>query len=101
MELKRKQFKMITKVLLIVFLSLTALNSEAFSQDLFIENNPYDKATETEKSRNSFKRERWFFEQRMYPYNFIPQGAYERAQQQRDEMRNTLGYGLRGENLWV
>lgn len=101
MELKNRHFNKITISILTVILSLTFFKYEAQAQDLFIENNPYDKATELEKSKNSFKRERWFYEQRMYPYNFIPEGAYERALQQRDEMRRTQGYGLRGENLWV
>ncbi|MDH3269257.1 MAG: T9SS type A sorting domain-containing protein, partial [Ignavibacteria bacterium] len=34
-----------------------------------------------------FIRQRWFFEQRAYPNNFIPQDAYANAMIQRDELR--------------
>jgi len=62
------------------------------SQDLLIPDNIYDKADEQTKMRKAFNRERWFFEQRMYPNNFIPDGAYAKAQQERDLLRNTQGY---------
>ncbi len=66
------------------------------SQDLAIPDSPYDQADEQIKNRNAFKRERWFYEQRMYPNNFIPEDAYSKANQQRDEMRKDKGFAMNG-----
>jgi hypothetical protein len=75
---------------LIYFIS--SLCFSVFSQDLIIPDNPYDKAPEEIKNRNSFKRERWFYEQRMFPYNYIPADAYSKAIEQRNELRKTQGF---------
>ncbi len=72
--------------------ALLMLAVSTFSQDLFIPGNPFDKADEYTKTRNSFNRERWFYEQRMYPNNYLPEGAYERAVRTRDEMRKSSGF---------
>jgi hypothetical protein len=47
-----------------------------FSQVLNIKNNQYGDAPESVKESKAFQRERYFYEQRMYPYNFIPEDAY-------------------------
>ncbi|MEI7485217.1 MAG: T9SS type A sorting domain-containing protein [Ignavibacteriota bacterium] len=62
------------------------------AQDLRIQNNVYDRAEDNIQNRNSLKRERWFYEQRMYPNNFIPDGAYEKAENQRNELRSSNGF---------
>ncbi|MEO8211454.1 MAG: hypothetical protein ABI840_12920, partial [bacterium] len=82
------------KKLVVLFLVLTA--SIALSQDLKIINSPYDKADDIIKSRKSFNRERWFYEQRMYPNNFIPQDAYEKAYEQKEAIKRENGYAMRG-----
>ena len=64
------------------------------SQDLKIPDNPYDKADAITKLRKAFKRERWFYEQRMYPNNFIPKKAYEKAFTQKEELRKLSGFSL-------
>jgi photosystem II stability/assembly factor-like uncharacterized protein len=87
----------------IIFLFLIALlyNSiSAYSQGLFIENNPYDKADDLTRSKKSFNRERWFYEQRMFPNNYIPEDALAKAIDQRNEMRNTLGFALDPLTTW-
>ncbi|MCX7833034.1 MAG: T9SS type A sorting domain-containing protein [Ignavibacteria bacterium] len=71
-----------------------------YSQDLYIPNNPYDKADEITKSRNAFKRERWFYEQRMYPFNFIPTDAYEKAYRQREQLRQKNGFYFDNSVYW-
>ncbi len=53
---------------------------------------PYDNADEITKSSVPFNREKWFYEQRMYPESFIPEGAYEKAYRQREELRKQNGY---------
>lgn len=70
------------------------------AQDLFIPDNPYDKADEFTKSKNSFKRERWFNEQRMFPYNYYPQDAYEKAYRHREEMRQKKGFYFDRDIFW-
>ena len=61
------------------------------AQDLNIPNNVYDKADDYTKSRKAFNRERWFFEQRMYPDNFIPDGAYQKAFDEKMKLRRESG----------
>ncbi|MBM2840024.1 MAG: hypothetical protein HW412_552 [Bacteroidetes bacterium] len=62
------------------------------AQDLSILNNLYEKADEYTKHRNAFNRERWFYEQRMYPFDRLPEDAYKNALQQRDQMRAQRGF---------
>jgi len=80
---------------------LSFFNNSGISQDLFIENNPYDKADDYTKTRNSFNRERWFYEQRMFPNNHIPEDAYGRAFEQREQMRNTNGFAFDNSVTWT
>ena len=47
-----------------------------FSQDRNIKNNQYGDAPESVKESKAFQRERYFYEQRMHPYNLIPEDAY-------------------------
>lgn len=82
-------------IIAILFLQFT-LVSLSHSQDLQITDNPYESAGEITKSRKAFQRERWFYEQRMYPGNSIPDGAYEKAVQQRNEMRSRNGVAMTG-----
>jgi hypothetical protein len=64
----------------------------SFAQDLQIPGNPYDAVDEAVARSNAFKRERWFYEQRMYPFNSVPKDAYAKALQQRNELRRTRGF---------
>ncbi|HCV42853.1 MAG TPA: hypothetical protein DGH68_05180, partial [Bacteroidetes bacterium] len=57
-----------------------------------IQGNPYERVDEYTQHRQAFNRERWFYEQRMYPFNALPENAYGRALQQRDEMRAAKGF---------
>jgi len=85
-----------------IFIHLFILLSiPLYSQDLYIPNNPYDKADEFTKSKNSFNRERWFYEQRMFPNNFIPDDAYGRAYEQRNNLRNTQGFVFDAAVTWT
>ena len=58
----------------IFFVLLILVTSLSYSQDLLIKNNPFDNANEYTLKRNSFRREKWFYEQRMYPNNYILYG---------------------------
>ncbi|NWG29010.1 MAG: T9SS type A sorting domain-containing protein [Ignavibacteriaceae bacterium] len=55
--------------------------------DILIENSVYSEAPAEIQQTKPFIRQRWFFEQRAYPNNFIPQDAYANAMIQRDELR--------------
>lgn len=55
--------------------------------DILIENSIYSEAPAEIQQTKPFIRQRWFFEQRAYPNNFIPQDAYANALLQREELR--------------
>ncbi|MCW8804076.1 MAG: T9SS type A sorting domain-containing protein [Ignavibacteriaceae bacterium] len=55
--------------------------------DILIENSVYSEAPIEIQQTKPFIRQRWFFEQRAYPNNFIPQDAYANAINQKDELR--------------
>ncbi|MBK9332743.1 MAG: hypothetical protein IPM96_10170 [Ignavibacteria bacterium] len=78
----------------IIFFLLLFTTGTIFSQDLKIRNNPYEKADEITRSRKAFQREKWFYEQRMYPDNFIPKDAYEKAYAHKENLRKQSGYLL-------
>lgn len=82
------------KTLLILIFLLIPFYSH--SQDLQIPNNPYDAADEVTKSRNAFQRDKWFYEQRMYPNNYIPADAYEKALNQKEDMKSQYGFSMTG-----
>ncbi|MBE2219143.1 MAG: T9SS type A sorting domain-containing protein [Ignavibacteria bacterium] len=71
------------------------------AQELQIVNSPYENADELISKRKSFNREKWFYEQRMYPNNYIPEDAYINAVKQRDELRKTNGFVLNAAAPWV
>lgn len=88
------------KIFLIFLSALLYSSSTVIAQDIYIKDNPYDKADEITKSRKSFNRERWFYEQRMYPFNKLPDNCYQIAEQQKLNMRNILGFALGSETTW-
>ncbi|MBK8554159.1 MAG: hypothetical protein IPL53_25180 [Ignavibacteria bacterium] len=79
------------KALTVILILVSGLS---FSQDLLINNNPYDQADEITKNRNSFKREKWFYEQRMYPNNYIPKDAYRKAYEQKEKLNSEKGFAM-------
>jgi photosystem II stability/assembly factor-like uncharacterized protein len=91
--------KNINLISIIILLALSPLLLH--SQDLYIPNNPYDKADDYTKTKNSFNRERWFYEQRMFPNNFIPSDAYEKAFEQKNELRKKNGFMTAFASPWV
>ncbi len=78
-------FRKFTLYLLLLFTVL--LNAQTNYTDQLKENSIFSQAPEEVKSTKPFMREWWFYEQRAYPDDYIPEGAYERAIQQRDELR--------------
>ena len=87
------------KILFLIFIMLIPYITIA--QDLMINDNVYDKADEFVKQRNAFNRERWFYEQRMFPFNSIPVDAYKNAIEQRNRLREINGFYTDNSNNWV
>ncbi|MGB5287888.1 MAG: hypothetical protein WBN42_05320, partial [Ignavibacteriaceae bacterium] len=56
-------------------------------KDILIENSVYSEAPPEIQSTKPFIRERWFFEQRAYPYSVIPPDAYANSLNQRENLR--------------
>jgi photosystem II stability/assembly factor-like uncharacterized protein len=61
--------------------------SQTTYTDILIENSVYSEAPIEIQQTKPFIRQRWFFEQRAYPNNFIPQDAYANSMNQRNELR--------------
>jgi Secretion system C-terminal sorting domain len=79
---------MLKKIILLIFFEITFV----FSQNYDLHNTKYDEISEEISSRNSYQREKWFYEQRIYPNGYIKNGAYADAIIQRELMRNQLSY---------
>ena len=73
-------------------LFLLTITTAVFSQDIFIENSPYNNADEQISKRNAFQREKWFYEQRMYPFSTLPEDAYGKAYEQKMQLRQQQGF---------
>lgn len=56
-------------------------------KDILIENSVYSEAPIAIQRTKAFIRERWFFEQRAYPYSEIPAYAYANSLEQREDLR--------------
>ncbi len=73
---------------LILLLTIVGISFPQTSYtDILIENSVYSEAPIKIQQTKAFIRQRWFFEQRAYPNNFIPQDAYANSLNQRDELR--------------
>jgi len=75
----------------IVFLSSIVSLAQIEYQDVLMENSIFTSAAEEVKQRKPYGREWYFYEQRAYPYEHIPEYAYLNAVKQRDELRRTRG----------
>lgn len=84
--------------IIFIFIFFTSL---IFSQDLYIKGNPYDNADSYNLKKNAFNRERWFYEQRMYPNNYIPENAYENAYNQKKYLKEKSGIYSDNSASWV
>jgi len=84
----QKGFIMKSLLLLAIF-ALTAgiVYPQINYTDVLLPNSVYSNAPEEIQNSKSFNRQRWFFEQRAYPYDNIPENAYANAMQQRDLLR--------------
>ena len=97
----KQNLRTMNKYHIILCLLLLPIFTFALSQDLKIPNNPYDKADEYTKTKNAFNRERWFYEQRMYPYSTLPSDAYTKAYAQKIELRQKNGFFMSPSYSWI
>lgn len=77
-----------TLIYLLIFIN-------AFSQTI---ENVYEKAPQEITLKNSFQREKWFYEQRMFPLGYIPVGSYEKANKVKMSLQNSAGYYNKANN---
>ncbi len=59
---------------------------EDLPQGLNIVDNPFNKVSDDIKHTAQFQRVKWFYEQRMYPYNSIPDELYNKGLLQKEKM---------------
>lgn len=66
-----------------------------FAQAIEFKNSPYNRAPDYIQERKSFQREKWFYEQRIYPNSFLPDDAYRKAHLQKMVLQNLNGYQVK------
>lgn len=71
------------KTLYLCFILIFALTFFTYSQELYFQ----FENIESETENTSSKRMKWFYEQRMYPNNFLPEDAYKNSLKQKWEIR--------------
>jgi len=74
-------------LLLILVLTSSVLNSQIKYSDQLKPTSIFTEAPEDVKKTKPFMRQWWFFEQRTYPYDFIPEDAYRNALDERNQLR--------------
>lgn len=74
--------------LLVLILFANIINAQHQYSDILNPNSVYTKAPDAIKVKKSFMRQWWFYEQRAYPEQFIPDNAYNNSLEQRDALRN-------------
>ena len=78
--------KALFSLILILIISSTILAQIEY-KDILIENSVYSEAPPEIQRTKPFIRERWFFEQRAYPFSVIPSEVYENSLIQREDLR--------------
>ncbi|WP_337871944.1 hypothetical protein [Ignavibacterium sp.] len=74
-------------VLLLLILTSGFLNSQLRYTDQLKPTSIFTEAPEDVKNTKPFMRQWWFYEQRAYPDDFIPEDAYRNALSERDQLR--------------
>jgi hypothetical protein len=76
------------KLLLLLLLLPILTSAQLKYTDLLKPESVFTNAPEEVKSRKAFMREWWFYEQRAYPYEYVPLDAYKNSLEQRQSLRN-------------
>lgn len=74
------------KIIALILILFCQLSISLNSQELIL-NSPYNSANELTKSRNAFNREKWFYEQRIYPFDKLPDNCLQKSYDSKIQMR--------------
>jgi photosystem II stability/assembly factor-like uncharacterized protein len=75
-----------------IILILLLFSSNSFSQYITEYWSRYDNVPDEISSSKSFQREKWFYEQRIFPNENIPPNAYDKAFKQKMDLLESRGY---------
>src|ERR1041385_2233804 len=87
------------RVATLLYFLLTAI-AVSQPQKSAIQDNPFDKAPDLLKETERFQEERWFYEQRMFPRNYIPEGAYVKAMDQAKRLESPFSFYKTAVSRW-
>jgi hypothetical protein len=88
-----KFFVSVYSVVFVIAISLCTLQGNAQtktpirSSDELMPNSIFSQVPDEIRHSKPYLRHRWFYEQRAYPHDFIPDDAYQRSLEQRNELR--------------
>jgi photosystem II stability/assembly factor-like uncharacterized protein len=85
----------ILQLLIIITAFIFQLNAQTrepvWSADELMPDGIFSQVPDDIRHSKPYLRYRWFYEQRAYPFDFIPDDAYSRSLEQRDELRRKQG----------
>ena len=87
-------------IFLFIFLPVFFLNFKVYPQGVVVTPSIYDFASVNVKKTKSFQREKWFYEQRLYPYTAFLAGAYLNALNEKHNLTQLSGY-LSKNGSWI
>lgn len=73
----------INLILLLIIINVKSINGQTIN---------YDDVPDEVNSLNSFQREKWFYEQRIFPFKQMPVNAYSNAYSQKQNLLGTSGF---------
>lgn len=74
-------------LLLMIFLTPLLITAQTQYSDILIENSAFTNTPDDIKNTKPFAREWWFYEQRSFPNDYIPEGVYSKSLRERDLLR--------------
>lgn len=84
----------------VAFLLGFVLSYRVYAQDILLSQSPYSRVPDDVQKTKSFQREKWFYEQRLYPYITLPAGAYINAFAEKQNLKQLSGF-LSKSGLWI
>lgn len=95
--MKLKLYKLLLQgIVLLEFV----INFQIHPQNAILAQLIYDSAPINVQKTKSFQREKWFYEQRLYPFTTFPAGAYINAFTEKENLRQFSGF-LSKSGYWV
>ncbi len=77
------------KIVIIFMLFISAI---LYSQGSKSGNDLYENPTGELEDNDALLRNKWFYEQRVYPYDYIPENAYVKAYYKKENLKKDNGY---------